>query len=89
MKFVRTLIVAALLSSPQVIAVVAADRAPTKEERTRIEAALKAEGFTSWGKIELDNDAVWDVDDAKHSDGREYDVELDPKTYSVTSTDPD
>jgi hypothetical protein len=53
-----------------------ADRPPTNEEQAQIEAVLKREGFTAWGKIELD-DETWEVDDAEGPDGRKYDVELD------------
>jgi hypothetical protein len=38
-----------------------ADRAPRPEERSRIETMLRNEGYTHWGKIELDDD-----DDARH-----------------------
>jgi len=54
----------------------AQDRDPTADERSRIEAALKAEGFTRWDDIELD-DGVWEVDDAIAADGKEYDLKLD------------
>lgn len=59
-----------------------ADRAPNAEERAAIEAALQAEGFTAWKSIELD-DGKWEVDDAMHSDGKEYDVDLAPTTYAI------
>ena len=56
-----------ILSSGQVLA----DRAPSPEERSRIETTLRNEGFTRWGKIELDDDDdVWEIDDAYASDGR-------------------
>jgi hypothetical protein len=42
---------------------VLADRPPSPEERSSIETMLRNEGFTRWGKIELDDD-VWEVDDA-------------------------
>jgi hypothetical protein len=51
------------------------DRPPTAEERTKVEAALKAEGFTGWKEIEFD-DNRWEIDDAIHSDGKVYDVYL-------------
>lgn len=65
------------------------DRQPTADERARIEAALTAEGFASWGEIELDDSQVWDVDDAIDSDGREYDLELDMTTLAITDRDED
>ena len=63
------------------------DRAPTAEERTRIEAALRADGYTSWGSIELDDDRVWEVDDAIDVENREWDLELDIQTLTVTKKD--
>lgn len=59
-----------------------ADRPPTAEERTRIEAAIRAAGFKSWEEIELD-DGVWEVDDAIDADGKEWDLKLDPKTMAI------
>jgi Peptidase propeptide and YPEB domain len=65
-----------------------ADRPPTAEERSRIEAMLRREGFTNWGLIELD-DGLWDVDDALASDGRKYDLKLRPDTLAIVKRDPD
>ena len=45
-------------------------RTPKPEEQTAIEGALKAEGFTAWGKIDLDEQGHWDVDNAIGSDGK-------------------
>lgn len=84
-RYAMALVLLPLFSAPAF----AADRAPTAEERANIEAALKAEGFQSWGDIELDDDRAWDVDDARHSDGKEYDLELDKTTLAVTKRDPD
>lgn len=64
------------------------DRQPTAEELTQIEQTLRAEGFTSWDDIELD-DGVFEVDDAVHSDGRKYDLELDPQTYAIVKRELD
>jgi len=89
MGIFRPVALAALLSVPLAFPAFADDRAPTPDERARIEAALKAEGFTSWGEIELDDGKVWEVDDAIHSDGREYDLELDLTTLTITDRDPD
>jgi len=61
------------------------DRAPTAEERSAIEASLKAAGYVSWEEIELD-DGLWEVDDARKAGGGEdWDVKLDPATYAVVS----
>jgi Peptidase propeptide and YPEB domain len=60
-----------------------ADRAPTQEERGRIEQALRGLGFVSWKEIELDN-GHWEIDDARHSDGKKYDLELNAENLKVT-----
>ena len=65
------------------------DRAPNADERAKIEAALKVDGFTAWGDIELDDGRVWEVDDARHTDGKEYDVDLHLTTYAILKRDPD
>ena len=59
-----------------------ADRPPTDNERTAIEASLKDLGFVRWKEIELD-DNRWEIDDAVHSDGKKYDLELEPETLKV------
>ena len=59
-----------------------ADRAPTPEEQTRIEAVLKQEGFTKWKKIEVEDDEI-EVDDAIDANGKQFDLKLDPKTLAV------
>jgi hypothetical protein len=53
-----------------------ADRAPTAEENAIIGNVLFSEGFSSWGRIELDGDE-WQVDDAIDQDGRSRDITLD------------
>ena len=61
-----------------------ADRKPTPEERSRIEAKLTALGFTSWDEIELEDDSsAWEVDDATKGDGQEFDLDLHPETLEV------
>lgn len=59
-----------------------ADRKPTPEEQTKIEAVLKQEGFTKWKKIEVEDDEI-EVDDAIDANGKQFDLELDPKTYAI------
>jgi hypothetical protein len=61
---------------------VLADRAPTPEERTAIEDVLKKSGYTRWEEIEHD-DGMWEVDDARGSDGVEYDLKLDPRSLEI------
>ena len=60
-----------------------ADRAPTPEELTKIEAVLKQEGFTKWKKIEVEDDEA-EVDDAIDASGKQFDLDLDPKTFAIT-----
>ena len=60
-----------------------ADRAPTPDELTKIEAVLKAEGFTKWKKIEVEDDEI-EVDDAIDASGKQFDLDLDPKTFAIT-----
>lgn len=66
-----------------------ADRDPTPEERTQIEEHLRSLGFTSWEEIEWDDDGYWEIDDAIHSDGREYDLHLAPNTLEVIKQERD
>jgi hypothetical protein len=35
---------------------------------------LRNEGFTRWGKIELDDEDIWEVDNAHAFDGHRYDL---------------
>ena len=66
-----------------------ADRPPSPEERSRIETMLRNQGFTRWGKIELDDDDdVWEIDDAYASDGRRYDLRLHPDTLEIITREP-
>lgn len=78
---------AALALSLTSIAASADDRAPTPEERTKIEAALQAEGFTSWGEIELDDGKEWEIDDAIAADGTRYDLKLRVDTLEIFDRD--
>lgn len=68
---------------------VLADRAPSSEERSRIETTLRNEGFTAWGTIALDDDDdVWEIDDAHDSDGNRYDLRLHPDTLEIITREP-
>ena len=66
-----------------------ADRDPTPEERSHIEAELRNQGFTSWEEIEWDDDGYWEIDDATHTDGREYELHLAPDTLEVLKREED
>jgi uncharacterized membrane protein YkoI len=81
-------VLAALAMSAAAASPSLADRAPTADERAKIEQMLRSEGFTSWDEIELDDDG-WEVDDAKGSDGREYELKLDRDTLRIIKRDAD
>jgi len=50
---------------------------------------LRTEGFTRWGKIELDDDDdVWEIDDARASDGHRYDLRIHPDTLEIIAREP-
>jgi type 1 fimbria pilin len=58
-------------------ATVASDRPVTKDKRVNLTAAVTAQGC-SGGKMEFDtDDKHYEVDDAKCSDGRRYDLKFD------------
>lgn len=76
-------LVAAFFLALAGVPVQAGDRLPTDAERASIESALKAEGFSSWGKIELDDDGYWEVDNAIGSDGKRYDVDLATSDFKI------
>jgi Peptidase propeptide and YPEB domain len=61
------------------------DRAPTADEQAKIESALKGAGYVSWQKIELEDGKKWEVDDARHSDGKTYDLDLSLDPIAVTN----
>jgi hypothetical protein len=66
-----------------------ADRAPTAAENAEIGNILFAEGFTSWGKIELDDDGEWEVENAIDQDGRVRDITLDTAFMIIDSEEND
>ena len=65
------LVLAATLATPAL----AGERRPNGAERAELAAILSAAGFTSWQKIERD-DGKWEVDNARHANGRVYDVDI-------------
>lgn len=71
----RTIQFAAIVLATLTAGPAMADRLPTKSERDSISSTLRANGFVSWGKIELD-DGRWEVDNARHHSGRVYDVDI-------------
>jgi hypothetical protein len=73
-KFMLTLGLSAMAAAAFATAA-SADRKPTPGERAHVSGILSANGFTAWKKIELD-DGKWEVDDARHANGRVYDVDI-------------
>ena len=80
---IRTTGLAALALAFAMTGAALADRAPTPDELTKIEAVLKQEGFTKWKKIEVEDDEI-EVDDAIDANGKQFDLDLDPKTFAIT-----
>jgi uncharacterized membrane protein YkoI len=74
-------VVAAIVAFPA-----QADEEAAPEDRARIAEGLRAAGYESFEDVELD-DGVWEVDDAVGSDGREYDLDLDPETLEIIRKD--
>ena len=67
----------------------AAGRAPTAEERARIEQSLRAAGYVSWEEIDLDG-KLWEADDARRAgQSPECDVKIRPGTYEIVREDCD
>ena len=53
-----------------------ADRDATPEETAKVAEALKAMGCTSFDDVDVDDNTVYEVDDAICEDGK-YDIDLD------------
>lgn len=73
---------AAVLALAAPAAAFADDRKPEGEELAAITEALNAQGYSSWDEIEWSH-GKWDVNDAEYSDGKDYDLLLDPDTLQV------
>jgi hypothetical protein len=77
MQKIAMLAAAAISTAVFATAAAADDRPATSAERAEVGSILKASGFTSWRKIEFDrDDRKFEVDDARHSNGRVYDVDI-------------
>ena len=74
----------ALIPATAAVAGTVPDRAPTAQERAAIERVLRANGFTAWDDIELDDGRRWEVDDARNAKGERYDLKLDKDSYRIT-----
>jgi hypothetical protein len=53
-----------------------ADRPVTEEEKTKLAAAVAAQGCSGGKKMEFD-DGKFEVDDASCADGKKYDLDFD------------
>lgn len=84
----KTALTAAVVALAVTAAPAWADRKPTPDERDKIEASLRAEGFQRWKEIELD-DGQWEVDDAVDREGRDWDLKLDPRTMQIVEREED
>jgi hypothetical protein len=86
MRSLAVLLAAACLLA-RLPAALADDRPVTDEERSKLAAALEAEGC-SGGWMEYDDDGYYEVDDAKCNDGREYDLTFD-NSFKLIEKDAD
>lgn len=81
-RFVKMIIVPAAMLAAATPAL--ADRAPSADEAKAIAAKLQSLGYTTWEEIEYDDDGpVWEIDDARKTDGKRYDVKLSPNGLGV------
>ena len=81
------IVVACLIAIASIGGVAMADdKAPTADQRKEIEDVLRTMGYEKWGEIEKDG-SRWEVDDAVHSNGRKYDLELDGRTLAILKQD--
>jgi len=87
MSVYRSLLAAALLL-PGLALAQPADRAPTEAERTRLEQALRDQGYRDWGRIQLDR-GIWEVDDAMDRQGTRRDLRVTPGELRIVATDLD
>ncbi|MCJ2094235.1 PepSY domain-containing protein [Methylobacterium sp. J-072] len=72
----------ALTLAAGITATARADEKLPPDQQAKVEAVLRQEGFTTWKEIELD-DGMIEVDDAVDSNGKQFDLKLDPKTLAV------
>ncbi|MXP63777.1 hypothetical protein E0493_10495 [Roseomonas sp. M0104] len=76
---------ASALALALLAAIPALARAPSADERTRVESALRAQGFVGWGKIGMD-DGLWEVEDASRGNNDARDIRLTPDDLTVIAT---
>ncbi len=58
--------------------------ADTSAGQSKVEATLKAQGFTHWKSLVLDK-GTWEVDDAINTAGKQFDLRIDAATQKITS----
>jgi len=58
--------------------------AASSPDKAKVEAALKAQGFTKWESIVWDK-GTWEVDDAIDATGKHFDLKIDAKTLKIIS----
>lgn len=77
MKTILALTAVTLTAAIATTSAKADDRPATPAERAAIADVLRANGYISWRKIEFDrDDRKFEVDDARHENGRVYDVDI-------------
>jgi hypothetical protein len=57
-------------------------------DQGKVEAALKAQCYTHWKSIVLDN-GTWEVDDAINTAGKQFDLRVDTNTLKITNSIPE
>jgi peptidase YpeB-like protein len=57
-------------------------------DQAKVEEALKAQGYTKWKNIVLDN-GTWEVDDAINTTGKQFDLRIDANTLKITNSIPE
>ena len=65
-----------------------ADQKLPPDQQAKVEEKLKAEGFTKWKEIELDDGHI-EVDDAVDASGKQFDLHLDKDTLAITKRKPE
>lgn len=82
-------IVAATFFAAVPLSAALADRAPTAYENAEIGNVLFAEGFSSWERIQFDeDDGIWTVHNAIDQDGEKRDIKLDSALVVIDADDP-
>jgi hypothetical protein len=57
-------------------------------DQAKVEEALKAQGYTKWKSIVLDN-GTREVDDAINTTGKQFDLRIDANTLKITNSIPE